>query len=452
MPRRNVYLLLLVATVCVACWIQSDRYGCLLTYAMRQIDQRHLEAIDREELFEGAMQGMAERLKEKYGDDYSGYVSPSEARGFNAELDSQFGGLGVLVTIPEKTGKLTVVSPLVGSPACEAGILAGDVILKINGRSADGMSVQDATNLIHGEVGTPVTLSILHEGEIKPVDITVLRAVIKVPTVLGDTCNADGSWNFFLAGQDRIGYVRISAIAERTDEELREALDWLVKHEVRGLILDLRFNCGGYLEKAVTICDMFIDDGKIVSTKSRTGNVVRVFTATPEESYGDFPVAVLINGDSASAAEIIAACLQDHHRAVVVGERSFGKGVVQELLPLDTQQGARRGLMKVTASSYWRPSERNINRAKGVGPEVDWGVRPDPGFEVPLKDGELKRFILSRHQRDLEQMAAANHGKTNQPQVKSTPKPKAGEPLFDPQLDAAVKCVREQIAEQQGDR
>jgi len=441
MPRRNVYLLLVVAVVGIACALQSDRYGRLLTYAMRQIDQRHFKKVDRKDLFEGAMRGMTGTLKEKYADSYSDYIPPEEAPSFNEELDREFGGLGIIMTPPEESERLTVFSPLVDSPAYKAGILAGDVILAIDGRRTKGMSLEDAVNLIHGEVGQPVTLSILHQGEKTPVDMTIVRDVIKVDTVLGDTRRADGTWNYFLPGRDRIGYLRINTIATGTDEQLREALDWLTAHDMQGLVLDLRFNSGGYLNEAVTICDMFVDSGMIVSTRRRDGTkIAEERRATACKKYKGFPVAVLINKYSASAAEIIAACLQDHHCATIIGQRSFGKGTVQELLNLDAQRGARCGLLKVTTSTYWRPSMKNINRDKNAKPDDQWGVRPDEGFEVIVKDKDLKRLFLDRRRREIPRPPAADAQKrADSPET---------QPPFDPQLDPAVEYLRKQIAKE----
>ncbi|NLE40018.1 MAG: S41 family peptidase [Pirellulaceae bacterium] len=442
MPRRNIYLLFLVTVVAVACAVQNDRHGRLLVHAMREIERRHLEEVDHQDLFEGAMRGVTRQLQEKYADPYTSYVAPAEVPRFHESLDQEFGGLGIQVALPEDTKRLTVVSPLVDSPAHAAGILAGDVILKIDGRSTEGMELSDTVDLMRGKVGEPITLTIERHGMEEPFDLTLVRAIIKVDTVLGDTRNADGSWNFFLEGEDHIGYVRVETISDATARQLEEAMQWLTSHGMKGLILDLRFNSGGYLDKAVEICDMFVDSGAIVSTRRRDGKVSAEIHAKNEGTYRGFPVAVLINQYSASAAEIIAACLQDHHRATIIGQRSFGKGVVQELVYLDSEKGMRRGMMKITASSYWRPSGANINRGKDATEDDEWGVRPDEGFEIVIAEEDLPEFFKSRRLRDTF--------KNGEPDDKAANGKEADEdkPFSDPQLDRAVEHIRKQLADE----
>ena len=244
MPRRNLFWLIAVTVISLACYqrVQHDPYGRVLANAMSRIEQRYIEPVKPAELFEGAMEGMLGDL-----DDYSAYVRPAKLQEFHETIDQQFGGVGMEVGIDPKTKQLTVLSPLVGSPAYKAGILAGDAILRIDAAGTQGMSLNDAVGLLRGKPGSAVTLTVLHEGDDKPDEIKIVRDVIQVDTVLGDTRNADGSWNFFLDGHDRIGYVRITSFAEKTVEELRQALDWLVEHDMRGLVLDLRDNPGGLL-------------------------------------------------------------------------------------------------------------------------------------------------------------------------------------------------------------
>ncbi len=433
MPRRNLFMLITVSVVSLICYqqVSTNRYGRIVADAIGQIERRYLEPIEPTDLFEGAMQGMIDRLD----DPYSAFISHKNLQEFYENIDQEFGGVGMEVALDPKTRQLTVLSPLVGTPAYKAGIRAGDRILRIDDHSTQGMSLRDAVAHMRGKSGQPVTLSILHEGDSEPVDITIVRAVIQIDTVLGDTRNADGSWNFFLDGfldeysaeEDSkesllIGYLRINVFSENTAKELREAIDGLIAHGMEGLILDMRSNPGGLLGAATDVCDMFIDSGVIVTTRGRDKQVKRTVRATVPGTYRDFPIAVLVNQYSASASEIVAACLQDHSRAVIVGQRTWGKGTVQEVIDLEAAQGA----VKLTTASYWRPSEKNIHRGKDVGEQADWGVTPDDGCEVIVEGDELTKLRLWRIDRD---------------RPGETPGDDNAEPYIDPQLEKAIEYI-----------
>jgi len=431
MPRRNAVLLLAIAVAAAACHLRVDRYGRHLAYAMRQIDQRYFEPVEERELFEGAVEGMVHRLDQRFDDRHSVYISAAELPEFEEDLKQEFGGVGIEIVLSQDTRQLTVLSPLYGSPAYEAGIRAGDRVLAIDGHSTQGLSLQDAQQRVRGPLGTSVVLTVLHEGEDKPVDVAVVRATIQVDTVLGDRRNADGSWNFFLEGHDRIGYLQITFFTDKTADEVRRALEWLAEHDLRGLVLDLRGNPGGFLDSAVDVCDMFIDSGVIVTTRGRQGRLFREFNATAPGTFDGFPVAVLVNRGSASASEIVAGCLQDHGRAVVVGQRTYGKGTVQELI--DLQSGY--GMLKLTTAQYQRPSGRNINRAKKDEKDPDWGVHPDPGFEVTITPEEWDKLLQARRRRDAIRPSENPEAPTKQ----------EDDPV-DPQLNKAVECVEKAAA------
>lgn len=410
MPRRNLSWLLLVTVVSLVCYhkVAGNQYGRILADTLDRISRRYYVPVDNLQLFEGAMKGMVGRL-----DENSAYISPRKKREFEESITQQFGGVGMSVGLDPKSKQLLVLSPLVGTPAFEAGIRPGDKILKIDGQNTQGMSLKDAIERMHGKPDTSITLSILHEGESVPVDVTMVRKIIQVDTVQGDIRNPDGSWNFFLPGLDRIGYIRITAFAEgeKTDEagkkikttvaDLKEALQWLAKHDLRGLVLDLRDNPGGSLRAAVEVCDLFISSGVIVTTRGREGQILRSFDASGVSPFTDFPMAILVNQHSASASEIVSACLQDHHRAIVVGQQTFGKGTVQEVMDL----GEAFGTLKLTIATYWRPSGRNIHRHPDDGKNATWGVTPDEGYRVPVDDEELTRFYRWRQERDLARLS-----------------------------------------------
>ncbi len=430
MPRRNLFVLITVSVVSLICYQQvaTNRYGRIVADAINQVEHRYLEQIEPTDLFEGAMQGMIDRLD----DPYSAFISPKDLQEFHEIIDQKFGGVGMEVALDPKTRQLTVLSPLVGTPAYKAGICAGDRILRIDDHSTQGMSLRDAVAHMRGKSGQPVTLSILHQGDSEPVDITIVRAVIQIDTVLGDTRNADGSWNFFLDGYGaeedseeslRIGYLRINVFSENTAKELREAIDGLLAHGMDGLILDMRNNPGGLLGAATDVCDMFIDSGVIVTTRGRDKQVKRTVRATAPGTHRDFPIAVLVNQYSASASEIVAACLQDHSRAVIIGQRTWGKGTVQEVINLEAAQGA----VKLTTASYWRPNEKNIHRGKDVGEQADWGVTPDDGCEVIVEGDELTKLRLWRMHRDRPGVTPGDDADA--------------EPYTDPQLEKAIEYI-----------
>ncbi len=409
MPRRNIALLVTIAVISLGCYLKVSYYGRILVFVMDQIEARALVEVDRTALAEGAIEGMTRKL-----DENSSYYPPKEYTELSAELDQEFGGIGVQVVVDEQTRELTVVSPLYGTPAQKAGIRAGDRIVRIDGTGTQGLSVEDAKDRMRGKPGEPVVLTIQRPGQPEPFDVEIVRAVIQVDNVVGDSRDAAGAWNFFLAGHDEIGYIRVLSFGAQTVNELRRAMDKLTSAGVKGLVLDLRNDPGGLLEAAQGVCDMFLSKGQIiVTTRDRNGRIKEQFEASGQKTYGGFPVAVLVNGYSASASEIVAACLQDHEVAVIVGERTYGKGTVQQILKLDGNLGA----LKLTTSSYWRPSGADINRRrertktgwKEAPEDEEWGVKPNPGYEVRLSDEDRIRLLNWRHRRDAGQKLEANH-------------------------------------------
>ncbi len=415
MSRRNLLILIVVALVAAFCHhrVQKNPYVRVLSEAMATVENRALDPVGDKKLFEGAMTGMVEQL-----DDYSDYIPAAQMSEFHETIDGQFGGVGIRIGVDPDTKQLKVLSPLAGWAAARAGILAGDRILRIGEASTQGMSIDDASLLLRGKPGSTVSLTIVHEGQTKPVTLALVREIIHEDTVLGDTRNADGTWNFWLEGSDRIGYIRIASFTDDTIIELRDALARLAAGGMRGLVLDLRDNPGGYVDAAVEVCDLFVKSGVIVSTRRREGRVFKTVMASGNAPYADLPIVVLVNQESASAAEIVAACLQDNARAMVVGQRSFGKGTVQEVIYLPEGCGA----MKITTASYWRPSGRNIHRSRKATGKDDWGVSPDKGCEVPLDEAEFLRWQAWRAQRDVHQATGEK-------------------PFVDRQLQRAVECV-----------
>jgi carboxyl-terminal processing protease len=401
MPKRNLYLLAAVALVSLVCYQKADsahrsHYGKMFdtfVNVLEEVEDRYVEPVDERELFEGALEGMVHAL-----DPNCAYLGPREAADSRAVLDQQFGGIGIEVSFDRETKVLTVITPVYGSPAFEQGVLPGDKIVKINDESTEGFTLADTVKRLRGKPGTSVRLSVLHPGQTEPVAVNITRAIIPVDSVLGDTRRADGSWNFLLAGSmDRIGYVRLTEFGKKTSLELSAALASLRAEGMQGLILDLRNNAGGLLPAAIEICDQFVSQGCIVTTRGREKTNIEVYEATGNAQATDFPIAVLVNQYSASASEILAACLQDHGRAIVVGQRSYGKGTVQSVIPLE----GGRSEMRLTIATYWRPSGKNIHRSRTAKDSDEWGVSPDPGFEVKLTDAQLSDWVSARRKRDV---------------------------------------------------
>lgn len=434
MPRRNAWFLIGLAAVALVCHLRSDPNARILGYALDQIERRALVEVPQDKLLEGALSGMMAQL----GDQHSVFIRPSDFEDLRVGIEQEFGGVGIEIVLDPETKQLTVASPLYGTPAFAAGIRPRDRILRIDGRTTQGMSLEEASAVLRGKVGTPVVLLVQHEGEPQPEEIRIVRAKIQVDSVLGDRRRPDGSWDFFLEGTDRIGYVRIHQFGERTAEEMRKALASLQSGGARGLVLDLRDDPGGLLPAAVQVCDMFLESGVILTIRLRDGAIREVVEARPKSDYPRFPIAVLVNKYSASASEIVAACLQDHGRAIVVGERTFGKGTVQELIPLP----GKRGTLKLTTSSYWRPSGKNINRQSDEGPEASWGVLPDPGYEVKLEGPALARLV--RWHREIGVFRTSGR----EPPGTKSPRPSLLE--VDPQLAKAVEYLQGRQSSAQG--
>jgi carboxyl-terminal processing protease len=356
---------------------------------MDQIERNYVKDISRRELMEAAIRGMISKL-----DPYSNYISPDEIGGFKTSVENQFGGIGIQITIEE--GALKVLSPLIDTPAYRAGIQAGDRITKIEGAATDGLSIDEAVRKLKGEVGTKVTLTFQHPGQSKGETVTLKREVVQVETVLGDQRDERDHWRFMFDDEHKIGYLRIAAFSGQTAKDVRNALEQLTAAKMKGLILDLRFNPGGLLTSAIEISDLFVAEGVIVSTEGRN-SPKKVWNAKKEGTFTGFSVAVLVNRYSASASEILAACLQDHDVAVVVGERSWGKGSVQNVIELEDGKSA----LKLTTAGYLRPNGHNIHRFPNAKDTDEWGVKPNDGYEVKLSDAEMAKLMVYRRERDI---------------------------------------------------
>lgn len=342
----------------------------LFSLVMERIRKDYVDGKDLtyEALVHSALKGMMEQL-----DPHSEFLEPDQYRDLQDDTQGQFGGLGIVVSI--KDNVVTVVAPMEDTPGWRAGILAGDQILRIDGRSTEKMSLPEAVKLLRGEPGTQVTITIHRPSTGLTRELTLTRAVINVDMVR----DINGKKEFPL-GEDKIGYIRIAQFGERTAEELDAALQKLRAQGMTALILDLRWNPGGLLEQAVAVCSKFLPRGQlIVSTEGRSS--VQKFTARGRgDELNRMPMVVLVNVGSASAAEIVAGCLQDTKRAVILGETTFGKGSVQSILPLP--QGAA---LRLTTAKYYTPSHKVIH---------EHGITPD--IEVLMSDDEERAAFARR--------------------------------------------------------
>ncbi len=437
MPPRNLAAILVTLALSIFCWASSPRqhYARLLAEAMEIITNESLAPVRPRQLFEYAMSGITEKL-----DPYSQYIPPSQMQPLHENIEQQFGGIGLMIERDLQQDRIVVVSTVVGGPAHRAGIHAGDIIVEVDGQSVQGMPYDEIRDRIRGAPGTTVRLTIRRGQDEQQRVVVVERAIIDVPSVLGDVRDTNGNWLFTLENYPAIGYIRITTFGEKTVEELRQAFQRLPS-DVEGVILDLRSNAGGLLSAAVETCDLFLDEGLIVTTRGRHGTIRATYTATRGHSLPqDVPVVVLINRYTASAAEIVAACLQDHGRAAVVGERSWGKGTVQNIYPLEGGHSA----LKLTVASYWRPNGQNIHREPNMDETAVWGVRPDPGWEVPLSEEQIEQLARLRARRDVLGPVVST-GPTIPAGQAASSSPAASDSTTwqDPQLQKAVEYLQQ---------
>lgn len=423
MPGRNALILILASILCYACSVQvvRQKYAGRIGRAIELIEGNYVDPVSGDELYQAAMKGLLKL------DPYSEFIPKNAYVDFQATIEQQFGGVGILIEGPPTTTRLTVVTPLANTPAYRAGVLPGDQIVEIDGRSTEGMSGDDARDRMRGIVGTQVTISVVRAGSPEPIPMQLTRADIQVDSVVGDHVNPDASWHYFLPEDSEIAYVRISLFGERTTEEFANVLKKIRPH-AKALIIDLRFNPGGILNAAVDMCDMLLSTGKIVSTKGRHRSFDATFSAAPDlELPESVPIVILQNSQSASASEIMAACLQDDGRAKIAGERSFGKGTVQQVFEIDDATTA----IKFTTARYLRPNGKNIHRKPDMKPDEDWGVTPDKELEMPLD--ETQQLNLFRRWRQLED-----------PRKSNGPKPPTPPFSGDPQLRKVVEYLHHQ--------
>src|SRR5690606_11463759 len=345
----------------------------IFAQVLNQIRSAYVEEIDDRTLLENAIKGMLAGI-----DPHSAYLAADDYDSLQESTTGECGGLGVEVGI--ENGFIKIIAPMDDSPAARAGIRAGDVIIRLDDTPAGDVTLNDTSELLRGEPGTSITLTVLREGAAEPLKITVTREIIRGRSVR------------YRALEPGYGYIRIAQFATETGKEVVNALNKLHEEEapLKGVILDLRNNPGGVLQAGVEVADAFLEGGVIVSTKGRHENAEMHFQATPEDPSLGVPLAVLINGGTASASEIVAGALQDHSRGVIMGTQSFGKGSVQSVLQLTNDRA-----IKLTTSLYYTPKGRSI-QARGIRPdiEIDRGqVTRIPDSVMAYREADLTRHL-----------------------------------------------------------
>ncbi|MGH7179457.1 MAG: S41 family peptidase, partial [Tepidisphaeraceae bacterium] len=376
-------------------------------------------------------------------DPFTGMIWPSDLDEFNKSTQGEFGGVGIQIQNDEDLN-LKVVSPLEDSPAYRLGIKAGDIITRINGKNAKGITTTQAVKVITGPKGTPVTLTIRSlDGNEK--DYTITREIIKVASVKGFRRQPGGSWDYFVDPEQRIAYIRLTNFTKTSEDELRKALDDVAGRGARALILDLRYNPGGLLTAATDVSDKFLRGGTIVSTRADRPNGAQPpvsLDAKPNPDDFELPMVVLVNQFSASASEIVSGALKDQHRATIVGERTFGKGSVQMLFAL----AGRTSYLKLTTSHYYLPSGQCIHREENA---TTWGV--DPEVKVEMTPQQMTDAQTARQ--EFEVLRSATDNLPSGSQITTTP-PTTGPSTAptkkdllaaDPQLSAGLLVLRLQL-------
>ncbi|WP_457564601.1 S41 family peptidase [Caminibacter sp.] len=370
---KKIFLILFISLSLFAKESQQSRLEAYKKFVkvVNMIQAYYVDELNTSTIINKALKGLLPNL-----DAHSSYLDKKAYKELKIQTSGEFGGLGIVVGM--KNGVLTVISPIDNTPAYRAGIKPGDVILMINNKATLDMSLDEAVNLMRGKPGTKITLTIVRQGK-KPFKVTITRAIIKIQSVKAQN----------LAGYPDIKYIRISSFDKNVVPNLKKILANLKKEGKKGIIIDLRNNPGGLLSQAVGTLDLFIDKGVLVSQKGRIPQENEVYYAHKRGTYKKIPIVVLVNGGSASASEIVSGGLQDHKRAVIVGEKTFGKGSVQAILPVTKDEAIR-----LTVARYYLPSGRTI-QAKGVTPDII--VHPGKVKEINDTVGEIKEANLKAH-------------------------------------------------------
>ncbi len=452
MPKRNLAWILVVAMIALLMWqlpqtiarrdAVSRAFGPLID-ARTQIEKRSVYAITDDALVASAVEGGVEAMIAALGDPFARYMNREEYARFQRRTRGMVGGIGVEVAATESG--LEIISVQGKSPAEHAGIEPGDIVTHIDNRPTRGLSLVEVVNgHLNGSPGSRLTLTIRKTGaDNETRELSLVRVEIEQDPIRGWHRTRDGGWKFMFDPDLGIGYVRIARFAANTARRLDAVTNELGRDGLRGLILDLRDNPGGLRDSALDVADRFLTEGLIVSIRGRRSDTKQWF-AEHNGTYRAFPLAVLINGSTASAAEIVAGALQDHRRALVVGERSYGKGSVQEVIPLAPDAGA----IKITTAHYYLPSGHCVHRTAAAVKNGTWGVRPRKRVSLTAEQRRTLRaawrdMVSVRPQAPTTQSTVAEVEPTLSPEAWRLEADRLRD--ADPQLDAAVQFLRRAI-------
>ena len=341
----------------------------LFSEVLNKINKEYVDEIDNSEVMDAAINGVLQSL-----DPYSAYMTPEMFQSMATETSGEFGGLGIEVGM--EAGVIKVISPIDNSPAYRVGVKAGDYIVKINNIQVQVKSLSEAVELMRGPVGTDIEITIRRIGEKKALNFIITREIIEVVSVKSEIKN------------NNVGYIRLTSFNENSGDQIKKKIQNYKKNkDIKYFVLDLRNNPGGLLSQAIKISDYFLENGEIVSTKSRKNSENRKWFAKPGDLLNGYPVIVLINYGSASASEILAGSLKDHKRAILIGERTYGKGSVQSIIPLDNN-----GAIRLTVSKYYLPSGKSISEV-GVIPDFEVVEETDE-FRINTETDNQLKFAL----------------------------------------------------------
>ncbi len=415
-----VALMLIPGYAAVHAAAESDTYKQFdaLMDVFDGVRENYVDSVDDKKLIEGAINGMLTSL-----DAHSNYMDSAENKNFQQTMSGQYGGLGL--TVSTEDGAVKVIAPTDDTPAARAGIKSGDYITHIDGELIYGSTLQDAVDKMRGDPGTKINITVVREGATKPLDFTLTREIIKIRAVKYET-------------RGNVGIIRIATFNNKAGTEVIDAVNALEKKlgaSLAGIVIDLRSNPGGSLDTALSISDTFLDRGEIVSQRGRTKNDIQRYFAEPGDLSQGKPLVVLIDEGSASASEIVAGALQDQRRAIILGQRSFGKGSVQTLVPL--KGGAA---MRLTTARYFTPSGRSVQE-NGIEPDIQVPQLSDANYKDKprIREADLRRHLINEIKDGNDKLIESDT--KPDPRFADTPETLKKKGIIDFQLDYAVKLL-----------